>query len=152
MTLRNEITGAKTKLYMIISTSVAVFSLALSFVPQFIDTPAWFTLSLAGIAAFVLCVILLANHHYIMVDDSQGRIRIRYYTILKLFRKFNAIEIPHGSLVSFEIRRTHLGLRRMLYLKQKVNGQFGMFPPINIGALSANELEKLKSLLSVYVS
>lgn len=104
----------------------------------------------AGAYLLIIVISWFRGLNYFYFDDKGDKIVIRYYPIRPLGRKKKAIQIPKISFAGFEIRRTSLGLKKVLILKQHVKKSVAKYPPIGITSLTRAELEMLEKQLSVY--
>ena len=150
MTIRNDIEGSKRRLYMLIAGIVALVAGIGAFFPQYVE-PQWATFLTASVATFVLVMSLLKDYQFIMADDANQRIRIRYYSILPVLRNYRAIEVAHGNLRGFRTEKRMLGLRTVLVVEATFKGRLATYPPINVTALSEKELSALLRLLTQYL-
>ena len=104
----------------------------------------------AGIYLLSVVISWFRGLNYFYFNDKGDMILIRYYPIRPLGRKKKAVQIPKISFAGFEIRRTSLGLKKVLILKQHVKKSVAKYPPIGITSLTREELDILEKQLSVY--
>ena len=157
MTFDNQKTTIRiflNKMILAIIAAVAIVAI--------LATP-WFHPELLGITkyqwilivagAYLLLVVIswIRNLNYFYFDDTGDKIIIRYYPIRPLGRKKKAVQIPKISFAGFEIRKTALGIKKILILKQHVKRTVANYPPISITALTKQELAMLEKQLSIYV-
>ena len=105
---------------------------------------------IAGAYLLIVVISWFRGLNYFYFDDTGDKIVIRYYPIRPLGRKKKAIQIPKISFAGFEIRRTSLGLKKILILKQHVKKSVANYPPIGITSLTRAELDMLEKQLSIY--
>jgi len=106
------------------------------------------------LAAVVYVMIILVNFirdlNYFYFSDNGPNIIIRYYPLRPLSRSKRSVEIPKAGYAGFEIRRTMLGLRKVLILKQIIKKTTARYPAISITSLTGEELSMLTRQLSEY--
>jgi hypothetical protein len=115
-----------------------------------------------GLSRYVLVLILIAvyiaimvftyslNRNYIYFNDDGESIIVRYYPIRPIARKKRVIEIPKENLVKFEISKSIFGLRKTLFLYQRVKNKVARYPGIGVSALNKKELASIQDQLSQY--
>ncbi|MBL7111718.1 MAG: hypothetical protein ISS19_07235 [Bacteroidales bacterium] len=108
-------------------------------------------LILLGLYIGIMVFTYSLKRNYIYFNDDGEAIILRYYPIRPIARKKSAIEIPKTSLVKFEIRKSFFGLKKTLFLYQKVKNKVARYPAIGLTALNKKELESISTQLSKYV-
>ena len=147
MILRNDLSASKRKTLLVAMGGLFGVSFAGSFFPQYLE-PQWVVISFAVFGGVVLLRMLAANYHFVMIDTPNQKLRVRYYSIFKMLRRFQAIEFPLDTFLGYSIEARLGGLQRVLILKQRVGNKMGTYPEVNISALSQKELNLLKALLN----
>ena len=144
--LRKMLIAILTAVILVIVRTTSLFR------PEFlgISQYQWIYL-VAGAYLLIVVISWFRGLNYFYFDDKGDKIVIRYYPIRPLGRKKKAIQIPKISFAGFEIRRTSLGLKKILILKQHVKKSVANYPPIGITSLTRAELDMLEKQLSVYV-
>ena len=108
-------------------------------------------LILVSLYVIIMVVTYSLNRNYIYFNDDGDSIILRYYPIRPIARKKSAIQIPKGSFVKFEIRRSVFGLKKTLYLYQRIKNKIARYPAIGLSALNKKELESIENQLRQYV-
>ena len=108
-------------------------------------------LILTGLYIVIMVISYSMNRNYIFFNDEGETIILRYYPIRPILRKKRALEIPKASLVKFEIRKSVFGLKKTLYLFQRVKNKIARYPAIGLTALNKKELASIESALNQYV-
>ena len=107
---------------------------------------------LVTLVYLILVVIArLRKLNYFYYNDEGDKILIRYYPIHPLVQKKRAIKIPKIGLSGYEFKKSMMGLKKTIVLRQKVKGKVATYPPIGITALSRKEVDLLKTNLDKYV-
>ena len=156
MTFDNQKTTIRIFLNKMISAIVAAVSIVTILVTRWFDpqllgiTKYQWVLIVAGVYLLLVILSWVRGMNYFYFDDRGDKIIIRYYPIRPMGRKKKAIQIPKISLAGFEIKRTLLGLRKILILKQHVKKRVAKYPPIAITSLTPQELEILEKHLRLY--
>jgi len=109
-------------------------------------------LILLGLYIAIMLFTYSLNRNYIYFNDDGESIIMRYYPIRPVARKKRAIQIPKERFVKYEIRKSIFGLRKTLFLYQRVKNKIARYPGIGVSALSRNELETIKNQLSQYIT
>jgi hypothetical protein len=107
-------------------------------------------LIVACLYVLIVMVNFIRDLNYFYFSDNGPNIIVRYYALRPLSRKRRSIEIPKSSFGGFEIRRTMLGLKKLLVLMQIVKKTNARYPPISITSLTREELSMLTRQLSQY--
>jgi K+ transporter len=123
----------------------------------------WFKPSLLGILQYQWIILMAAIYillavgswlrglNYFYFNDKSDKLIIRYYPIRPLARSKKAVQIPKTALAKYEIRKTNLGLKKVLILHQHVKKQVAKYPPIGVTSLTREEISSLERQLSQYV-
>ena len=109
-------------------------------------------LILLGLYIGIMIFTFTLKRNYIYFNDDGESIIIRYYPIRPVARKKSAIEIPKATLVKFEIRNSYFGLKKTLFLFQRVKHKIARYPGIGLSALTKKELESITNQLNQYVT
>lgn len=90
--------------------------------------------------------ILFANYNSIFFSSEGGKITIRYYPVITIFRKeYNTIEFPHETLLNFQIEKG-LGYSDLTIAIRTKRG-IAEYPSISLAALSKAEIEQIRATL-----
>lgn len=149
MTLRNDLTASKQKLIMVAIATVSAVSSGAAFFPEYLE-PQWLSLALAGAAYLILLLRLAANHHYLWLVVEGDKLKLRYYSVFQVMRKYQAIEIPLSGFRGYAVQKKWGGLRRELVLYQQVKNQRAAYPPVPIVTLTHREYNALLAILNKY--
>lgn len=106
---------------------------------------------IAGLYLLQVIVSWARDLNYLQFDDNGDMIIVRYYPIRPLGRKKKAVQIRKIAFAGYEIRKTWLGMRKLLILKQYVKRSVASYPPIGITSLTKPELEMLEERLSTHI-
>jgi len=87
------------------------------------------------------------NLSYFYFSDQGEKIIFRYYSLRPFMEKHRTIEMPKGTLLDFEIKKSIAGHKKDLILYQKINNKTAKYPPISISALNEEESENLVKAL-----
>jgi hypothetical protein len=98
----------------------------------------------------IIIINFIRDLNYFYFSDNGPIIIIRYYPLRPLSRSRRSVEIPKTSYAGFEIRRTMLGLKRILILRQIFKKSIARYPAISITSLTREELTMLTGQLSSY--
>jgi hypothetical protein len=109
-------------------------------------------LILLGLYIGIMIFTYSLNLNYIYFNDEGESLIIRYYPIRPVARKKSAIEITKSTLVKFEIRKSYFGLKKTLFLFQRVKNKIARYPGIGLSALNKKELESITNQLNLYVT
>jgi hypothetical protein len=107
-------------------------------------------LLVAAIYLFIVAINFVRDMNYFYYSDNGPTIIIRYYPLRPLGRHRRSIEIPKTGFAGYEIRKTMLGLKKILILMQIVKKSTAKYPPISITSLTREELSMLTGQLSQY--
>ncbi len=147
--IRNDLSASKQKVIIYIFACLTLLGGVGTFFPDYLE-PQWALILLAAVSFIILLAMLLGNHSYVWIVVENDKLKIRYYSVISFLRKFRAIEIPLDSFKGYSIKKSILGLRKELILKQKVKNQIGTYPPVYISTMSTKEHNALIALLNQY--
>ena len=100
-----------------------------------------------GIFAAFVGISQFANLCYVYFSSDNGRVLIRYYPVISIFKKeYESIEFKHQSLLSFQIEKS-MGFAD-LEIAIKTKRGIAEYPAISLAALSKIEIEKINSALA----
>jgi hypothetical protein len=108
-------------------------------------------LIVAGLYLLIILIIHFLDYNYFYFNDDNDPIVIRYYPMRPLARKKREIRIPKINLAGFEIKRSFLGLRKSLLIRQKTKKGAATYPAIGITALTGKEISMIAEQLKRYV-
>jgi hypothetical protein len=158
MTIDNSAFVLRSRKLMYIMT-VSFFVLVLLFMTfDYLDLPVslpykeYFILSLLLIYIFFHIRRFILDFNFISICDDNGRLVIKYYSLMLLTGKHKTIEIPFQSFEKYKLEKSIFGKKTSLILYQKINGKLAKYPKLSLSGLSNDELAKLKSRLDVLTS
>lgn len=92
---------------------------------------------------FIIAISLLFNLNYIIYQESEEKIILRYYPLHPFHHKFKSIEIPKKSLSHFDLNQKLFGLRPEVTLYQQTDRGLAKYPKVSISALSKSDKVKM---------
>lgn len=102
--------------------------------------------ALGSITAFVLFTIIFTlslDLNYIIYQESEKKIILRYYPLHPFHQKFKSIEIAKNSLSHFDIENNLFGLRTEIILYQQTERGLAKYPKVSISGLSKSDRTKM---------
>lgn len=100
-----------------------------------------------GILILFLGASVFANLCYIFFSTNNGKVVIKYYPIISLFKKnYESIEFAQPSLYNFQVERS-MGFAD-LTIAIKTKRGIAEYPSISLSALNKNEIEQIEAALS----
>lgn len=100
-----------------------------------------------GVFAVYVGVSVFANLCYVYFSTNNGKVLIRYYPIISIFKKgYESIEFSHTMLVGFQIEKA-LGFSD-LQIAIKTKRGLAEYPTISLAAISKSEIEQIRAALS----
>ncbi len=157
MQFDNQKTTIRSFLRKMLITIIIGIAMVVVMMLRFFNQPFYglerYTLVLILAVLYIVIMIIgySLNRNYIYFNDDGENIILRYYPIRPVARKKSMLEIPKTSLVKFEIRKSFFGLKKTLFLYQKVKNKVARYPAIGLTALNRKELEAIDTQLSQYV-
>ena len=157
MVLQNRKTAIMVRFRTFILTIIFVCLITIIYTTRLLDTPLfglhknYITAILVGIFILILLIQYFLNLSFISYSDKGPNLVIRYYSLRIFSSKKNSIEIPKSEFVRFEVIKTSLGMKRELYLYQRVRSGIAKYPPIPITSLTKEERTTIHDSLSRYV-
>jgi hypothetical protein len=81
----------------------------------------------------------------LLVTDTE--LQFNYYSVASTMRNYQSIEFPLDQLAGYELKKSFLGLRKMLTIS--VNSKYGIadYPPISVTLLNQKELSQIFHVL-----
>lgn len=149
MTINNQNRAASIKLFYYLLTFIY---LATTILLLYLRVEAiYFTLGIIS-ALFMLVIIfsLYLNFNFIIFQETQHKLVLRYYPLHPFHDKFKSIEIPKSQLSHFEIKNTFFGLKPEIILYQQTDKGLAKYPPVCISSLSKSDREKMVISLKKY--
>lgn len=149
MTINNQNRAASIKLFYYLLTFIY---LATTILLLYLRVEAiYFTLGIIS-ALFMLVIIfsLYMNFNFIIFQETQHKLVLRYYPLHPFHDKFKSIEIPKSQLSHFEIKNTFFGLKPEIILYQQTDKGLAKYPPVCISSLSKSDREKMVISLKKY--
>ena len=103
-----------------------------------------------AIRGFVFACIALSlslNLNYIIYQESEEKIILRYYPLHPFHQKFKSIEILKSQFSHFNLKRKLFGLRPEVTLYQQTERGLAKYPSVSISSLTkSSQAEMIKSL------
>jgi len=135
---------------VIFTPLVIVFSFSNYFDDPFLGlSRAWLILIVTILYLSVIVYHHLLNPYFISYSDQGDNIQIRYYPVRAFNQKKNSIIIPKDKFVKFEIIKSFLGEKIILY--QHFRKGTAKYPSISLSGLTKEDSSRLKSSLSRYI-
>jgi hypothetical protein len=156
MTIDNQKTVIRIflrKMFLAILAVVIIIAMLATdwFKPQLLGISQYQWIALvAGIYILLVAGSWLRGLNYFYFSDKGDKLVFRYYPIRPLARSKKAVQIPKTALARYEIKRTHLGLKKVLILHQYIKQKVAQYPPIGITSLTGQELASLEKQLTQY--
>jgi len=91
----------------------------------------------------------ILDFNFISISDDNGKLVIKYYSLMLLTSKHKTIEIPFQSFEKYKLEKSVFGMKTSIIFYQKMKGQFAKYPPLSLSALSNEEIVKLITRLDV---
>jgi hypothetical protein len=149
MTLDNSpVVVRDRKLMYIMAISLILLITMFSFIDAF-DRPVLHITRecyIIGVSALYLLINLyrfIIDLNYFSYEDQGEKIIIRYFSLRPFNQKRKSLEIPRGSFLKYEIRKSFMGQKKSLIMFQKIKNKVAKYPPISITALNKEELKSL---------
>lgn len=101
---------------------------------------------LGGITVFVASCIALSlsmDFNYLIYQESEKKIILRYYPLHPFHDNFKSIELAKSSLSHFDLESKYFGLRKKVILYQLTDRGLAKYPKLSLSALSKADREKL---------
>ncbi|MBN1596700.1 MAG: hypothetical protein JW894_00245 [Bacteroidales bacterium] len=108
-------------------------------------------LIIAVLYVAVMIIEALWGFNYIYFSDEEGMIMLRFFSLGFFNRRKQAIQIPKDAFGGYTIRQTLGGIKKKIILYHKFKQKNAKYPPVNISALSRNDLHQLKITLDRYI-
>jgi hypothetical protein len=125
-------------------TGIVIVIIGLVFLWMKKDIPFMITV---GVFAVFVGISQFANLCYVYFSTENGRVLIRYYPIISIFKKeYESIEFKQQSLAGFQIEKS-MGFAD-LEIAIKTKHGIAEFPTISLAALSKTEIEQISSTLT----
>jgi len=103
-----------------------------------------------GIYAWYSHTILKKNYYYIyFTDDDKNHLVFRFYHIKTFGKKYTTYKIPITAFYSFEISE-NFGQKQLVLYQKMQNNKIAKYAPINISALSRDQIITLTEALQQY--
>lgn len=146
MTINNQNSAAWIKLFYYV---LIFLYLAVSIILIYLKIEPIYPI-LGGISVFVFAIIifsLLLNLNYIIYQETEKKIILRYYPLHPFHHNFRSIEISKNSLSHFDLNKKMFGLRPELTLYQQTERGLAKYPSVSISSLSkSNRVKMINSL------
>ncbi|UCG26770.1 MAG: hypothetical protein JSV24_07250 [Bacteroidales bacterium] len=157
MIIENRKTAIKVRFRTFVLTIIFATLVIIIYTTRLLDDPLfglnknYYTLILVALFILILFAQYFLNLNFIYYRDEGQTLVFRYYSLRILSSKKNSIEIPKNEFVRFEIRKSALGLKRELYLYQRIKSGIAKYPPIPITSLTRDERKAIHDSLARYV-
>lgn len=89
----------------------------------------------------------LKKPYFVQYIDEGDKIIFRFYSLLIIGRKYQAIEIPKKAFKTFKIKMFFFNKYESIILSRKTPKGIIDYPPINLSAVSENDRIKIKNSL-----
>lgn len=134
---------------LIFTPLVIVFSFARYFNKPFMGIErAWLIIMITFLYLLVILYHHLLNPYYIFYSDNGEKIQLRFYPVRAFNQKKKSFIIPKDKFYKYEIQKTFLGEKIILY--QRFKKGTGKYPAISLSGLSEDDRKKIKASLSRY--
>lgn len=120
------------------------------FMPKYLIPMSKLAYALTFAGFFLLYLIFRSNlkYHFIIYNDEEDKIVLRYYPLSMFTSKFISIEIPFNALHKIEIQKKFFNFREELIIYQSVKEGIAKYKPIPLTALTKKEKEQIISALN----
>ena len=134
----------------ILFSGLIALSTLYDFLPKYFIPMSKLSYAMTFIGFFILFLIYRSNlrYHFIIYNDEEDKIVLRYYPLTTFKSKFISIEIPFNVLYKIETNKKFLNLREELTIYQKVKEGVAKYKPIPLSALTKKEREQLLQALN----
>jgi hypothetical protein len=105
---------------------------------------------LLSITVFVFVSIVFSLQlklNYIIYQESEEKILLRYYPLHPFHQQFKSIEMSKVSFSHFDLDRKLFGLRPEVILYQQTDRGLAKYPSVSITSLSKNDQQKMLASL-----
>jgi len=147
MTINNQNRAAWIKLFYYV---LIFLYLAVSILLIYLEVEPIYPI-FGAISFFVLLCItisLLFNLNYIIYQESEEKIILRYYPLHPFHHKFKSIEISKKTFSHFDLNQKLFGLRPEVIFYQQTDRGLAKYPSVSISSLSkADRTKMINSLL-----
>lgn len=99
--------------------------------------------ALTGFVVSFIVISLLFNYNYIIFQESEDKVIVRYYPLHPFHHNFKSIEISKATLSHYELKSGMFGMRSELTLYQITNKGLAKYPPVSLSAVSKKNKEKI---------
>ena len=136
----------------IIASGLIAFSVFYDFLPNYFIPMSQLAYALTFAGLFVLYLIYRINlkYHFIIYNDEEEKIVLRYYPLSSFKTKFISIEIPYNELYKIEVQKKFFNFREELIIFQVIKEGVAKYKPIPLSALTKKEKEKLLAALNKF--
>jgi len=133
-------------------SALVAFSVLYDFLPKYFIPMSQLAYTLTFVGFFVLFLIYRTNlkYHFIIYNDEEDKIVLRYYPLSSFKTKFISVEIPYKSLYKIEIQKKFFNQREELIIFQVVKEGVAKYKPIPLTALTKKEKEQLITSLNKF--
>jgi hypothetical protein len=144
---------SRKNMYIMTISFIVLILLALAF--DYLDLPISLPYKEYYIIALLIIYLIfqvrraIFDYNFISISEDNGKLVIKYYSLMLLTGKHKTIEIPFQSFERYKLKKTVFGLKISLILYQKVKNQSAKYPSLSLSALSKEEIIKLITGLDV---
>lgn len=146
MTINNQNRAAWIKLLYYLSTFLYLASIVLLI---YLNIPNLYLVLGSMTALFIGLIVftLSLNFNFIIFQESEEKIILRYYPLHPFHDNFKSIEIPKKQLSHFDINKKVLGMRPEITLYQQTSKGVAKYPAVSISSLSKKDQQKMTEAL-----
>lgn len=95
------------------------------------------------ISIIYLCFLIynyIIDYNFISFSDEGNKLVFHYISTRPLNKKRKAIEIAKNKLVSYKIEKLFFGIKKEIVFSVKTQNGVAKYPPLNISALTNNQI------------
>ncbi|RUT78102.1 hypothetical protein [Ancylomarina longa] len=147
MTINNQNRAAWIKLSYYLGTFIY---LSLTILLIYLSIPnIYIILGAMSILFFTLIIFsLFLNYNFIIFQESDDFIILRYYPLHPFHDNFKSIEISRNSLSHYDWKNKIFGLRPELTLYQQTTKGVAKYPAVSLSAITKADRKKVKAILN----
>lgn len=137
-----------------IYTILVTLSIALILMSNFFEKPIFgfskefYVIVLIVVYLFYYGFRFWLDLNFIDVQLTSDKLIFKYFSLRPLNKLHKTIEIPLNSFLGFKIQSSAFGLKKKLYLYQKLQGKVAKYPSISLSSLDKHKYNQLVQLLS----
>jgi hypothetical protein len=109
------------------------------------------------VLAFIVLLLFFAvmsifKYSYIVFSAGPDNIQIRFKTLSPFNTPNNSVKIKSENFRNYEIKSSHFGLRKTLFLYQKSSGGLAKYPGIGFTALKEDQISEIKKAFDLILA